>query len=667
MQECNLINMLDKLKFNNERGIYFIESRNEETFISYKALYESARYRLFDLQKKGLKPKDKIILQVDKNSDFIVNFWACLLGGIIPIPCSLNDNEQQKMKILKIYEISNNPFVLLSQEKWSILKRFLEDIIASSEIEKFTNSVIVSNYLLNDTSYGEIANTTSDDTAFIQFSSGSTGTPKGVVLSNKNILINLEDSIVRAETTNADSSINWMPLTHDLGLIQIHLGSIYARIDQYIMTSQLFLKRPVLWMEKVSQHKITQLYTTNYGIKLFLDAFEKNSEVNWDLKNVRFILNAAEPISPTLCKEFLNKMGKYRLSELAMIPAYGLAEATVGAAGHGINHPLTIYKLDRNNLLIGNRIKEVDHQNGVEFLEIGPPLDNTAIRICDSNDTVLDDNYIGRIQIKGGNVTKGYLNEEGTSNGLFTNDGWLNTGDVGFINMNNIIVTGREKDLLIINGMNYYPHDIERIAESTNVIGLNKVAATGVYNPHLYKDELIIFVVFKRKLKEFFEISELIKRTVSKKIGFEVTEVIPVKSIPKTTSGKLQRFQLKEQFENGLYKEIIDELTLLRKDAFKNEYKVHHYSSLEKDVLKIWMEIVGHSYIELEDDFFEIGGDSMKAIKMIDEINSKFGLEIEPSQLLDEVKTPKEMSTYIRSNSSEYLKDKEEKVIEFNF
>lgn len=665
-EKMNLVTMLLKLKNDEKKGVWFIESRYKDVFVSYKELYESVRFRLFNLQRKGLKPKDKIILPIENNYEFLVNFWACVVGGIIPIPCSLSDDDQQKLKILKIFDISSNPFILLTEEKLVFLKTFMSDHVDKRVFKEVSGNVILSSELQDRVEYGDMVFPSLDDIAFIQFSSGSTGNPKGVILTHNNIYTNLMDCIEAAEITQDDSSINWMPLTHDLGLIKIHLGSLCAQINQFIMTPQLFLKRPTLWMEKVSQYKITQLYTTNYGVKLFLDAYRKKEQADWDLKQVRFVLNAAEPISAKLSKEFLNEMNKYGMSKTVMLPAYGLAEATVGVASYKVNQELNVYRLHRDFLSIGDKIEQTDDDNHVEFVEIGFPVKHTSLRICDSDGAVLKDNHIGRIQIKGENVTQGYLNDEANSICLFSNDGWLNTGDIGFLNNGRLTVTGREKDLLIINGVNYYPHDIERLAEATKLIELNKVAAVGVYNPELFRDELLLFVVYKKTIAEFVELSLFLKKEVGKKLGFQVSEVLPVKNIPKTTSGKLQRFYLKEQYEKGKYSEVISQIKELERETvnLNNE----SCTQLEKEIISIWVDAVGDRNVTLTDEFLEVGGDSFKAVKILNEIESKYGLDIEPLQLINELNTPKKIADFV----SDYLKQKqkqknEESFLNFNF
>ncbi|OCB93350.1 Polyketide synthase PksJ [Bacillus amyloliquefaciens] len=532
----------------DDKGITFINGSDKEMYIPYAQLFENARKVLGVLQKKGLKKKDELIIQIEDNEQFIKVFWACILGGIIPIPLSIGYNEEHKLKILRIWNILNNPYCISDQRTL----HSLEKVADAETYSSIVNHSICLDEIKTSNEVGELISPTPEDIAFIQFSSGTTGDPKGVILTHKNLITNISALNEAWETSESDSSLSWMPLTHDMGLIAIHLASTYKKIQQYIIPTSVFIRRPTLWLLKTHQHRVTQLYSPNFGYKFLLDNYKKNQTYNWDLTCVRLLANGAEPISTSLCREFLEEMSQFGLKYEALNTVYGLAEATVAVSVPKLGKPFVPITLNRGALEIGHKIQEtVEEKKGITFVEVGPAVQHCFLRICDSNNEVLEDDFIGHVQIKGENVTSGYYNNELATKDAITSDGWLNTGDLGFIHNNSLVITGRTKDIIIKNGQNYYAHDIERVAERVKDIELGNVVACGVMNEQKAEEDLVIFL----KCKKSYDITTAekeLKRELTKQLGLNVHQVIPVRKIFKTTSGKVQRSKMKD-----FYKELI--------------------------------------------------------------------------------------------------------------
>ncbi|MCG7410806.1 non-ribosomal peptide synthetase [Paenibacillus sp. ACRRX] len=647
-----LVELIQSLKEVEDRGITFIHSRAMEVFVSFKELYENALKTLFKLQERGLSPGTELIFQIEDNQDFITVYWACLMGRIIPVPCTVGSNDEQKEKLLRIVGIMHSPFMITTLKRWDDLASYIEKKYSFEKGYNMTEKTIFLDDLVGNTEKGELHFPEPSDIAFIQFSSGSTGIPKGVVLTHHNILVNITDTIEYLKTTSNDCSINWMPLTHDMGLISNHLSSMRAGIQQYIMTPTLFLKRPLLWLEKASEHGVTQLYTTNFALKLIISSYatKKIDEIN--LSKVRTILIGAEPISAKLCNQFIDDMKGYGLDPLCMLPAYGLAEATVGVAGHELGKPIKVTYINRNSMSIGHKITKTEDSdiNSVSFVEIGTCLNNTMIRICDAEGNVLDDQIIGYIQIKGDNVTSGYYNNLVATQEIILDDHWLNTGDLGFVDAGKLTITGRVKDIIIINGQNYYAHDIERIAEGVKGIELNKIVAAGAYNNESQKDELILFVLHRGLLESFVPLSIALKKYINRQIGIEVKHVVPVRSIPKTTSGKLQRFELRDNYLGGNYSEILSQLDTIIGSCEQPPFEPQ--TPLEKKLHRMWINALEVNAVGMNTPFFEAGGDSIKAIKLIEEINSTFQIDLEVTSLMDGAPTLRSMAYLIEEKES---------------
>lgn len=547
---------------------------------------------------------NEMILQVSDERRFLVAFWACILGRIIPVPLAVGSTDEHRGKLLLIRAVLNHPFLLTSSrsDPQEIDPRTIQ---ADTDWSTFDPAII--------------GDTGQDDLAFIQFSSGSTGSPKGVKLTHKNLLTNIAAISSAASYTPDDRTLSWMPLTHDMGLIGFHLNPLYVGMQQLIISTAAFVRRPSLWLEKATDHAVSVLCSPNFGYKYLLKHFNPLKPI--DLSRVRIVYNGAEPISRSLCDAFIAKMSAYGLDRNAMCPVYGLAEASLAVSISDPAAAVRSLRVNRHLLRIGDRISVATAENeGIDCVNVGPAVDHCAIRIADDQDTILDEEKVGHIQIAGPNVTGGYYNNgEATARGR-TQDGWLRTGDIGFIKDRCLYVSGREKDILFINGKNYFSHDIERMAEEVPGIELNKIVVAGFTNGS-GEEQIVTFVYWKEKLEDFLPVAAGLTEYINKHLGVFLPEVIPVKNIPRTTSGKLQRYKLVEEYRNGSFKATIDGLTALR-DLQHSAEGCRHLPNdeLETAILDIFRRVFGDPGIHIQDKYLDLGGNSLRAAEIAGEI-----------------------------------------------
>lgn len=523
-----------------DHGIRFIDADKRETFISYHQLFTEAHGYLGYLQAIGIKPKQEIIFQIQENKRFLVAFWACLLGGMIPVPVSIGEDEEQNLKVCRIWELLNNPFMIASEKVLDKLIKFAlehELLDLHHQLESRTEMIQDHVYDYKSVKYDEPK---PDDFAFIQFSSGSTGDPKGVMLTHRNLIYNASAAINGTQISSKDSFLSWMPLTHDMGLIGFHLVPLVAGIHQYLLPTELFIRKPILWMKKVNEHKATILSSPNFGYKYFLNFFREDKAEGWDLSSVRVIYNGAEPILPEVCDEFLNVLSAYHLKKTAMFTVYGLAEASVAVSFPKVEEEFTAVYVHRDHLNLGERVIEVEKhaEHVASFVAVGEAVDYCHVRICDEEMNSVPDLVIGKIQIKGDNVTQGYYNNSLATEKLLTHDGWVNTGDLGFMMNGKLVVTGREKDIIFINGKNVYPHDIERVAIQLHDIELGRVAACGVYDSNSQSEEIIVFVVYKKRSNTSCLLLKKSKDTYINREDGVSKRYCPSKNYPKQQVGK---------------------------------------------------------------------------------------------------------------------------------
>lgn len=618
---------LSALRVNTERGIFVIRSSKEEEFVSYADLYSNACYTLANLRSYGIRPGDELMIQVDDSKEFLVLFWACLLGGIIAVPLSTGVQEQQKSKVLNVTATLHNPYWVGSDESLERIQKIPHtgDATAQTLAAYIKGHAVRLNDVFVAHTAAEPVLVTADQTAYIQFSSGSTGTPKGVVLTHGNLIANTSSIIERTCISPNDTMLSWMPLTHDMGLICFHLSGLVAGVNQHIMPTALFIRTPLLWLEKASEHQANYLYSPNFGLQYVLSAFEGYSPT-WDLSAVKSIYNGAEPISADLCELFMRTMQPYGMGMDVMFPGYGLAEASVAVTLPNPGERVVSHVVSRRSLQIGNPVTllpDATDADALTLVEVGFPIPRTEVRIADDTDTVLPDGSVGHIQIRGENVTYGYYNNPEASRNAFSADGWLRTGDLGYSQKGRLTVTGRLKELIIVNGQNYYPHDIERVAQKVPGIDLGKVVATSHWNAQVNKEDVLLFVLFKKQPEQFVPLAKALRTILLQEIGITVDKVLPCRRIAKTTSGKIQRFQFIEGYQQGEFDaawQVID--AQLEADT---RAELAHLSVADQ-VRVCWQNSMGTPFAEAG-SVYELGITSLQITRFIARLNQAAGTQ----------------------------------------
>lgn len=621
----DLRHLVDVLKRNSgmtRKGIRFIYGSENESFISYQELFTISLRILSTFQAKGVKPKEEMLFQCDDIREFICNFWACILGGIIPVPVSVGNNHEHRLKVFTIWKKLNNPYLLTDGNTLGQLSSFAEKNGLTDVYHRMKqNSFLVGDQDLPEKP-GMLYEPDPEDTAFIQFSSGSTGSPKGVVLTHANLMTNIGGIHKASGFTEEDSILSWMPLTHDMGLIGMHLTCVAGKGNNYILPTNLFIRNPILWMDKLSEHKATITSSPNFGYKYLLSFYKPDSAKKWDLSYLRIICNGAEPISAPLCYEFSAALSVYGLSRNCILPSYGMAEACVAVTFAPLDEEVLSYNISRKTLSLDGEVMDETGENSINFVDAGYPVDHCLVRICDFNNNVLGENHVGRIQIKGKNVTKGYYNDEEATSKVITEDGWLITEDLGFMRNSRLIVTGREKDIIFVNGKNYYSHDIERVSEAVEGVELGKVAVCAFYNELLQRDMLVMFVVHKKDLKDFVGLIGILKNHILTQVGIQLDDVIPVKRLPKTTSGKVKRFELAQRYINKEFHEIQEKIKTIPGDIQPLN------RTTEETLLAVFKEAAGVEHMGTDDNFIEIGGNSLLLTTVYGKINEIYPKKI---------------------------------------
>ena len=619
-----------------KRTITYLETESNERVVSYGELYERALGILFHLQKLGAKPGDKLIIYLANNEQFLDAFWAGMLGGIVPVPVALGISDEHKHKLLRIAKKLGTPFIYTDRKTLERIGSFAGPAGEQTTYDGLAARSFFAEQVDDISKAGVIHAVKPDDTAFIQFSSGSTSEPKGIVLTHDNILKNTRGAGEASKWNENDTNLTWMPLTHDMGLIGMHIMMFAHRMQLNVMPTELFIRRPLLWMTFAARKQATVTSSPNFGYRHYLKVLGDRN-VDLDLSSLRLVYNGAEPISVELAEEFMTRLAPAKLRPTAMYPVYGLAEATLVVSFP--QPPGEMYEsisVSRHELNVGKQPAPLprEHPDALSIMAVGQPVRFCKVRIADDADQALPENHIGHILISGDNVTRGYFeNAEANAKG-FTADGWLRTGDLGMMKGGKLFITGRAKEIIFVNGQNYYPHDIESIAQRADGLELGKVVAAGVRGKGASTDDLIIFVLHRMDMKEFMPIAAQVTRLVNEHTGLEVAHVVPVKRVPKTTSGKIQRGLLADDYVNGEFAAEMTEIAALRAAADAAGGAKTTSGEIEKRIKDICDAALERN-IDVNDNLFEIGASSLKLIEIHEQIDRVYVGMVDLTELFD--------------------------------
>lgn len=636
-----------------DRQITFIEGEHDQRTLTFRRLRQRAIGALGSLQRRGFSRGDMLILYLGDNERFVEMFWACLLGGIVPVPLAPGGNDEHWRKLLRVFAQLDRVSVCLDAPALERFDAFVRrhDLKAEGDLLRSRTVMVGSLDIAGEP--GLPFQAQPDDIAFIQYSSGSTGEPKGVLLTHRNLTANAASIIEGAAYTDRDLVLSWMPLSHDMGLIGFHLTFLAGGISHTIMRTDLFARRPLLWMELASQQRSTVLCSPNFGFQHYLRQYDIKSPQGLDLSSIRLIFNGAEPISADLCRRFMRTMAPHGLKPNTLFPVYGLAEATLAVSFSRPGAPLETVKLSPAILRVGEQVDTLSADTGrlIEFVKVGPPLPGNEVRIVDDDGVTLEERMLGHVQMRGDNVTQGYYRNEKRTAEVRSADGWLDTGDLGLLWDGQLVITGRAKDLIIINGLNHYPQDLERIAEQVEGIEPNRVAAAGVRRTGAETEELAIFVLHRGDIADFPLKALALRKAILQQSGLEATHVVPVRQIPKTSSGKLQRYALAEALERGEFDSVLTELAPLLAASSAADPREYDTSPTVRRLLAICAGFIPDRTLSPQTNLLEINLNSLTLARIHEAIEREFPQRIEVTDLFD-YPTLHQLADFLDSTSS---------------
>jgi len=619
-----------------DRAVTYIEGENAERRVSYGELYTRALGILHHLQALGAQRGDKLIIFLNNNEQFIDGFWAAICGGIVPVPLAVGISDEHRHKLLRVAHRLGRCFLYTDAKTLERLAVLAAQVGESGLFGDLRSRTFLVESITDISKPGRLHRAAAGDLAFIQFSSGSTSEPKGVMLTHENLLANSNGAAMIDHYQPDDVSLSWMPLTHDMGLIGFFIMQFNKQVHINLMPTESFVRRPLLWMQLASKKRATITCSPNFGYRHFLKVLGDRTLENIDLSSIRSIYNGAEPISVPLCNEFMEVLKPYGLKRHAMFPVYGMAEASLAVSFPTPGTDYRWLRVNRHKLGVGTAIEinPVEGRDVVELMSVGTAVPSIEIRITDAARARLGDGHVGHILIHGPSVTRGYFGDAEATALAIDSTGWLDTGDLGVIHEGNLYIAGRSKEIIFINGLNYYPYDLENIAQRAPGLDLNKVVVAGVARPGAQGEELVVFVLHRGSMPEFLPTATAVARLINEHTGLEVAQVIPVKRIPKTTSGKVQRHVLQAAHVAGEFDAELGELQTLRASGAGAEGTVTG-SDLESRLQAICEAALPGKRVHVNDNLFEIGASSLKLIEIHESIDREFPGLIDLTELFD--------------------------------
>ena len=513
------------------------------------------------LQALGLRKGDRVALILPNNDDFVLSFLGAIRAGIIPAPIY----PPMALGQLQAYLDNTRHIVAKSGARVLVttakIKRLLGTVQAACPA---LEQVVAIEGIRESTEPLRAEKVGLDDVAFIQFTSGSTSRPKGVTLTHANLAANIKCIMQDGLRSGPDDvGISWLPLYHDMGLIGFVLAPLYHLVPIVYIPALLFLKRPVSWFQAITRHKGSIAYAPNFAYALCIKRIKPAELEGLDLSTWRVAGCGAEPIRPETLEGFASTFSKIGFRKEALLPSYGMAESALAVAFTELGEGIKTLAVNGPELWEQGKVRVVpeDDDSAVRLVSCGREFPDHTIRVFEPNDASserpLAEDAVGELRVGGPSLMRGYWEDAERTRDSFAGN-LLKTGDLGFLHDGHVFVCGRSKELVIVNGRNYYPQDMEWEASKVAGVRRGNVVAFGARDPSgVERDRERVILAFEvqepERMGQTATLVAEVRRAVQEGMGLTLDDVIPLLpgALPKTSSGKLQRAKARELYETG--------------------------------------------------------------------------------------------------------------------
>jgi fatty-acyl-CoA synthase len=549
-------------------GINFYERGQLKTSLTYTELRTQAVKLAKKLNSLNVERGSRMAVFAETDPYFHIFFFACQYAGLIPVPIPvqfrLGSKNENILHARSLIKKSGATLAVATESSLNLLM----DAVDGLKLEAFGSVNFFQNLPEN---VSRLKPLEPEETAYLQYTSGSTRKPCGVEITQKAVMSNLE-AITKygLEVNQSDRCVSWLPFYHDMGLVGFVLGPIASQLSVDYFSPQDFVMRPTSWLTLISSNKATISFAPPLGYALCAKRLKSQNLTGCNLKCWRVAGVGADTIRFEPLHQFAELLKPVQFNKNAFLACYGLAECSLAVSFAPLGKGLDIDHCDRR-LLAENGIAspvDSDTEQKVSFVKCGRPLPNLEIQVRDKDGKRLKERHVGALHIKGPSLMKGYIdNPEETEKTLFE-DGWLNTGDSAYIKNGEIVIVGRNKDMMVINGRNIWPQDLESIVTQNPEIMANDAIAFSVFDSKGNEIPVIEIQCAENVLKSCEDLIKKIKSEIYYEMGLRCyLELVPLHTIPHTTSGKPSRSKAKKQFlerHNNFYSGYDD----LKQDQF---------------------------------------------------------------------------------------------------
>ncbi|MET7760680.1 non-ribosomal peptide synthetase [Streptomyces sp. NPDC005393] len=586
---------------------------------TYPELLESALEFLAALRDRGLRPCDKVALLLDGQSEFLTVFWACVLGGFVPCPMVPvpGDPARWATQLAHVNQLLERPLLVTTEA----MRAELPEVpgLAVAAVEELRDVAASSGAASSGAArrqQPEVHSAAPEDLALLVLTSGSTGNSKAVMLTHGNILASMAGKADKQRLTAADTTFNWISYDHVAALLEAHMLPLYVGAEQLHAEASVILEEPLRFLRIISRHQVTMSFTPNFLLgPLNSSAGEIAEEISaggerLDLSALRHIVSGGEANVVATGEAFLENYAPYGLRETALWPAFGMTETCAGSI-YNREFPAT--------------------DAGQEFANLGTPVKALRIRVADDDNRALPPGEVGELQLSGPMITSGYYNDEEATQEAFTPDGWFRSGDLGRIDDGRLTLVGRSKDSVIVNGVNYFSHEIEAALEQLDDVAAGYVAAFPTRRPGSDTEQLVIAVspgVADGDEPGLYRLISAVRSTVVMHWGFRPSLILPLPedAFPKTSLGKTLRRRMRIRLESGGFDDVIAYVAELTTRQLGGHTPPR--GETERELAEIYAEMfdTDPERISATASFFDLGGTSLDILRLRRHVTRRLGV-----------------------------------------
>jgi acyl-CoA synthetase (AMP-forming)/AMP-acid ligase II/acyl carrier protein len=626
----------------DERVLSFLDARLEVVeSLTYGQLDHRARSIAARLLERGLGGSP-IVLSFPPGLEFVTAFCGCLYAGAIAVPAALPQSHRTDERLAAVLKDSGARSVLTSADHRADLYSHVDSSAAPVD-------VIATDLLSSPPDGVSMVTPAPEQLAFLQYTSGSTRSPRGVMVRHGDLAANLNSLREILGFDEESVGVSWLPVFHDMGLIAGLLLPIWLGCPQYLMAPATFIRNPLSWLEGISRYGGTHGGAPNFAYQACVDAANAADASELDLTTWRVAWNGAEPVRPDTLDQFREQFAENGFLPERIVPAYGLAEATLVVSGSDGAKPAVELTVDESELHIGQVRSRLDDGPGTKRLVgSGRPGAGIEVQIVRPDvRRVAGPHALGEIWVRSDSVAQGYWHQPVETAEIFgaylaTGEGpYLRTGDLGFLDDGELFVIGRLKDVIVIRGVNYYPHDIEHTVERSHP-ALQPDAGAVVGVERAGRVDLVAVQEIRRDCAQAFagdEVVDAIRRAVAREHQLVLQRVVLLRPgrLPKTSSGKVQRAKCKDELA-GAGLAILHEWQMSGAETAPIDFDIQSLSQsgvLERQLVDWLQRELSISDLTWQTPLTELGIDSLKGVELVNVLSAAFDCTFPPTSMLD--------------------------------